>query len=71
MEQGRRVKGRERAEKGGAVEQEDLSGQGATWEKAKGQVGTAKAFLAEKPANKNTAYLNNTTISRKSTKASG
>jgi hypothetical protein len=71
MEQGRRVRGRERAEERGAVEQEDLSGQGAAWGKAKEQVRTAKALLLGKPANKKTAYLNNITISRKSTKASG
>ena len=51
MEQGRRVKGRERAEERGAVEQEDLSGQGAAWEKAKEQVRTAKALLSEKKGN--------------------
>jgi len=71
MEQGRREKGRERAGEGGAVELDDLSGQGAAWEKAKEQVRTAKAFLSEKPANKNTAYLNEIRISRRSTKASG
>jgi hypothetical protein len=66
------AKGRwNRAGEGGALEQEDLSGQGAAWEKAKEQVRTAKALLSEKPANKNTAYLNKITISRKSTKASG
>ncbi|RPJ13787.1 MAG: hypothetical protein EHM37_06835 [Deltaproteobacteria bacterium] len=58
MEQGRRVEGRERVEERGAVEQEDLSGQGAAWEKAKEQLRTAKALLAEKPANKTTTYLN-------------
>jgi len=72
MEQGRKVKGRERAEERGSVEQEGLSGQGGTaWEKAKEQVRTAKALLSEKPANKNTAYLNKVSISRKGTKASG
>ena len=45
------------------MEQEGLSGQGPAWGKAKEQVRTAKALLAEKPANKNTAHLNKTTIS--------
>jgi hypothetical protein len=71
MGQDRRAKGRERAAERGAVEQEDPSGQGAAWEKAKEQIGTAKALLSEKPANKNTACPNKTTISRKSPKASG
>ncbi len=35
------------------MEQEDLSGQRAAWGKAKEQVRTARALLAEKPANKN------------------
>ena len=45
------------------MEQEGLSGRGAVQGKAKEQVGTAKALLSEKTANKNSAYLNKTTIS--------
>ena len=70
MEQGRRVRGRARAEERGAVKQEGLSGRGAVQGKAKEQVRTAKALLAEKPANKNTARLNKITIFLRSTKAS-
>jgi hypothetical protein len=70
MEQGRRGRGRERAEERGSAEQEGLSGQWAVRGKAKEQVRTAKALLAEKPANKNAARLNKKTISLRSTKAS-